>query len=363
MRSPVRQTARVKQIAGMFDVDTSKEATFHLTGDLPLDERPWKVGLIVGPSGAGKSTAARRLFATELVDGYEWKPDLALVDEFPSSMATSEITALLGSTGFAAAPSWIRPFATLSNGEQARATAARAFAEAITEDRDLVVLDEFTSVVDRQVAQVASHGIAKAVRKRDGLRFVAVTCHYDVTDWLQPDWVFEPHVGRFTWRSLQRRPSVTLDIHPVGAEAWRLFSKHHYLSASLHPGAQRFCAYVGDQAVAFTSYLHFPHPKVRDIKMGHRLVVLPDWQGLGIAGALEDWLGEWLHERRFRYRNVVAHPGMKLIYERSPRWQLMQVRKRLAQKSRHGSMAGMHLDPRGLSTRSYEYVPARKQPA
>jgi hypothetical protein len=43
--------------------------------------------------------------------------------------------------------------------------------------------------VDREIAKVSAYAIAKAVR-RTAKRFIAVTCHYDVLDWLKPDWVF-----------------------------------------------------------------------------------------------------------------------------------------------------------------------------
>jgi hypothetical protein len=42
---------------------------------------------------------------------------------------------------------------------------------------------------DGALAKVSAFVIAKAVR-RTNKRFIAVTCHYDVLDWLEPDWVF-----------------------------------------------------------------------------------------------------------------------------------------------------------------------------
>jgi ABC-type ATPase with predicted acetyltransferase domain len=47
------------------------------------------------------------------------------------------------------------------------------------------VVDEFTSVVDRQVAQIGSHAVPKLVRREERKPMVA-TCHYDVLDSLQP---------------------------------------------------------------------------------------------------------------------------------------------------------------------------------
>ena len=58
------------------------------------------------------------------------------------------------------------------------------------------MFDEFTSVVDRVVAKTASFAIQKAVRKMDK-QFIAVSCHKDVTEWLQPDWVYDTDSNEF----------------------------------------------------------------------------------------------------------------------------------------------------------------------
>jgi ABC-type polar amino acid transport system ATPase subunit len=54
-------------------------------------------------------------------------------------------------------------------------------ARALCIDRDLLVFDEFTSFVDREIAKVSAFAISKAVR-RSKKKFIAVTCHYDVVD-------------------------------------------------------------------------------------------------------------------------------------------------------------------------------------
>ena len=319
--SPVKPTARTLQLSGMFDLPPDKKSEVSWDVDLSeLAEKPWQVGLIVGPSGAGKTTLARELFGGDIVDQLEWPRDASVVDAFPKGMSIKEITGWLTSVGFGSAPAWLRPFHALSNGEQFRVTLARALAET----QHQVVIDEFTSVVDRQVAKVASHAVAKAVR-RTQKRLIAVTCHYDVIDWLQPDWVYQPHAGDLTWRCLRRRPSLELEIYPISRADWRYFEPHHYLSRNIHRNAVCFGGFVGGECVAFTSYLHFPHSKTRNIKMGHRLVVLPDWQGLGLGGRMDDWLGSYLYERGYRYHNVVAHPAMVAYYNRSPRWQHMRT--------------------------------------
>jgi len=312
----VQRTARIQQLESLFDIPISERSIESWDIDLPLNQKDWSIGLIVGPSGSGKTTVARALYGDCVRIGYDdWPVDKSVVDAMPKGLSIKDITGSLCGVGFGSPPNWMRPYAVLSMGEQFRVTAARA----LLEPENLIVLDEFTSVVDRQVAQVASHSIQKSVRK-SGKQLVAVTCHYDVLDWLQPDWVYQPHTNTFNWRLLQRHPELEFRIYQCDKTAWRLFSKYHYLSGVLHTAAQCFAGFIGGECVAFSSYLHLPHPKTRNIKQGHRLVVRPDYQGLGLGGRFDDWLGQYLYERGYRYHNTVAHPAMIAYYSRSPRW-------------------------------------------
>jgi GNAT superfamily N-acetyltransferase/ABC-type uncharacterized transport system YnjBCD ATPase subunit len=343
----------------MFDVPPSEKSTVEWDVNLPLDEQPWHVGLIVGPSGSGKSTVARELFGGDMVGALEWPSDRAIIDAFPSDMGTREVVAALNSVGLGSPPAWLRPFHVLSNGEQFRATVARALAE--RRDR-MTVIDEFTSVVDRRVAQIGSAAVAKAVR-RANQRFVAVTCHYDVLDWLQPDWVFEPHANSFAWRSVQPRPKLSLEVRRVDRAAWRVFKHHHYLSGELLASAKCYGGFIDDQCVAFAAVRVFPHAHRTNIIMGHRLVVQPDWQGLGIGGRIDDALGAFLYQRGWAYHNVVAHPAMKAYYSRSPRWKLHSASVKPSTGRRSTiSLGKSNNDPRKLSTSTFVYVPPAGTP-
>ena len=254
--SAVVETPRVLQVRGLFDLPAEKTSTLTWEVDVPLEGRPWSVGLITGPSGCGKSTVARRLWPSEVehARALGWPSGQSVVDAFPESLSVKEVTALLCAVGFSSPPAWLRPFAVLSTGQQFRATLARLLAEALAREgeRPPVVLDEYTSVVDRTVARVGSAAVARAVRSRD-LRFVAVTCHEDVIDWLQPDWVYRPAEARFDWRRLRRRPPVGLDVFRCDPSAWRLFAPHHYLNAALAGGAVCFLAAWGGRPGASTA--------------------------------------------------------------------------------------------------------------
>lgn len=365
---PVQRSARVLQVGGMFDMEPEKKAEREWLAHLPIEEREWSIGLIVGASGVGKSTLARELFGDHLITSLEWPADAAIIDAFPEGLGIKAVVGHLTSVGLSSPPAWVRPYRTLSTGEQFRATMARALAE----NEDLVVIDEFTSTVDRQVAKVACHAVQKATRKR-GRRLVAVTCHFDVVDWLQPDWVYQPDGDVLTWRSLQRHPPLELSIASVDHSAWPSFEHHHYMSGNLHKSAHCFGGFIDDQCVAFSAYLHLPHfsPKAQNIKMGHRLVVLPDYQGLGIGGRMDDWLGQYLWDQGYRYHNVVAHPAMIAYYQASPRWHCYmkpgrgngnRIPKPRAivgpKKNQRLAIGKRQAQPRRLSTYGFEYRPA-----
>lgn len=317
LKVEVERTPRVVQLEGIFDVPEKKRMSVDFHFDVPIEQRPWQVGLIVGPSGAGKSSVALHLFADEMIAGYDWHPTRSVVDSF-GDLPIHDVTGALSSVGFSSPPSWIKPFRVLSNGEQFRATMARA----IMDPRQRVVIDEFTSVIDRTVAKIGSNAIAKAVRARPGKQFVAVTCHDDVLDWLQPDWVLEPHVGLFTWRSLQRRPGVTLEIRRALPDSWRFFSAHHYLSASLHKASRCFVALIDGNPAAFVAVLQQPHPSAKGLRRIHRVVVLPDYQGLGLALRFMEIIGGWARAIGYRLLTHPAHPALVKAKAKSPKWKM-----------------------------------------
>jgi energy-coupling factor transporter ATP-binding protein EcfA2 len=353
----VERTPRVLQLEGMFDIPPTKQSSQKWSVNLPL-EGDWRIGLIVGPSGSGKSTLARNAFGNKLVTGYDWPDGRSIVDAFPQGLGIKDITGLLSSVGFSSPPSWLRPFRCLSNGEQFRATLARALAD----ERATVVVDEFTSVVDRTVAQIGSAAVSKTVRRTPTKRFVAVTCHYDVADWLDPDWVLEMPSGEFARRSLRWRPAVPLEVWRVHASAWRLFKHHHYLTANLHPAATCFVAFCRGRPVAFDAWLPYvgrlSHGNAR---RGHRTVCLPDYQGVGIGNALFRYCASLWAGLGYRAFSCTAHPAEVKSRLRHP--ELWKLKRKPAVSSRDSNRRKNATIARLASTRattrltaSFEYV-------
>lgn len=312
----VVRTPRLMQLEGLFDIPPSEKSQEKWRVDIDLPKN-WNVGLIVGPSGSGKSTVARELFGAHLANEINWPENKSIVDGFPPGVSIKDIVDALSSVGFSSPPSWVRPFHALSNGEQFRANMARV----LVGDQEISVVDEFTSVVDRNVAMIGSAAIQKAVRRR-GKKFIAVSCHYDIAEWLEPDWIYEPHINRFTAGRLLQRPKIELNIRRVDSDAWAIFRKHHYLDTSLNKAAQCFIAFWRGAPVAFASVLHFPHPSSARIKREHRTVTLPDFQGVGIGNALSDYIASVYLSAGFRYLSITSHPAMMRSRGKSKNWKM-----------------------------------------
>jgi ABC-type uncharacterized transport system YnjBCD ATPase subunit/GNAT superfamily N-acetyltransferase len=378
--APIRRSFRVAQVAGLFDVPLADRSVERFRVALPWPEEAgpgmagWQIGAIVGPSGSGKSTVARAAFAEALCGGFAWPAEAAVVDGFPAELGVQRITAALTAVGFSSPPAWVRPYATLSTGQRFRCDLARA----LLLDQELVAFDEFSSVVDRTVAQVGSACVARSVRtgRSRCRRFVAVTCHYDVLDWLEPDWVLDMasaadspfsrgsttrapasaaaadsdlRVARAT-RGLLRRPPMPWTIRRCPRGLWPMFAQHHYMSGGLAPAARCYAASLQqpdfpERPMAFLATL--PVMGLRAARRVHRLVVLPDYQGLGIGVHLlravaeiemgagdpvpapsrprKSRLVEPQAARRFSI--TTGHPGLIRTLAHDPCWRLGAVSK------------------------------------
>lgn len=181
------RSARVKSL---FNAERGNK--FELTADISVDDMEWQIGLIVGASGTGKTSIGKQLFGGgKIIDLYGGWGKAPIVDEISPKGDFNSVTGALANVGLGDVPSWLRPFHALSNGQQFRAGLARLITDAPNE----VIVDEFTSVIDRQIAKIGAMAFAKGWRRNKGKKVVLLSCHYDIVEWLQPDWVFDTSTG------------------------------------------------------------------------------------------------------------------------------------------------------------------------
>ena len=207
-----KMTFRTKSIVDAFDLDVN-HIDEHFKGEIDIDGRSWNVGLIVGGSGTGKSTIAREIFGDCIFSEFK-SGDGAVIDDMPQSVSVKEIEKAFTSVGFASPPSWLKPYNVLSNGEKMRVQLAYC----LLSGKSPFCFDEFTSVVNREVAKTTSVAIAKATRKANK-QFIDVSCHDDIVNWLEPDWVYNTDEHRFFFAQVKSNdPRCNLTYMKWGAK-------------------------------------------------------------------------------------------------------------------------------------------------
>jgi GNAT superfamily N-acetyltransferase len=320
--SPVYESYRANRVRSLFNVDAGVGSSHSVNVDLPLEDRPWSIGLVVGPSGTGKTTLGGALLGGGLLHrGFEWGREAPVIDELSPGGDFDEITGALSAVGLGSVPSWLRPFHALSMGEQFRAELARV----ILERPPQIILDEFTSVVDRQIAKIGASAFAKAWRRGEG-QCIALSCHYDIEEWLCPDWVLDTASWEFRWGSLRRSPRIPIDVYETSSSgAWRFFKPHHYLDLPMPVAPNYYIAEVDGVPVG-----HMCVSTMAGMKTARftRLVIMPEWQGAGVGMKFLDYVAQrWLDgENRYGKKMTgimhTSHPGLVGALNRSPRWVL-----------------------------------------
>ena len=291
-------------LSNAFDYEFSGQSeTIIEYPDIPKEG----IGLIVGPSGSGKSTILSTLGDLNLP---EWSSGKSVCSHFKSK---SDAYERLGAIGLNSVPSWVREYSTLSNGEKFRADLARNL-------NDGALIDEFTSVVDRQVAKSCCYAAQRYIRLQNWERVIFASCHYDIIEWLIPDWVLDMKTGLLSRRGSERRPKIVMEILPCTTGAWSIFRNHHYLSGNINKSSKCWVAEWNGQPVGFASAIAYPSGSVKNAWREHRTVVLPDFQGLGLGVRISDAIGEIFISEGKRYFSKTSNYRMGEYRERSSKW-------------------------------------------
>lgn len=104
----------------------------------------------------------------------------------------------------------------------------------------------------------------------------------------------------------------------------------------------------------FISALPFPHPKLKNAYRGHRLVILPDYQGIGLGHYLSSWLGEHLNTNGKKLISTTTNPALIVSRRKDPQW----ITTRLGRVQKFGKNSTKKSVPssRGRYTASFKYI-------
>lgn len=146
-------------------------------------------------------------------------------------------------------------------------------------------------MVDRQIAKVGSQAFAKAWRKNNPTgKVVLLTPHYDILDWIDPDWVIDTKTKTFERGRRRQRPQLELKIFKTDWRYWNLFKQHHYLKFSNMPASK---VYVGTIDGELVCHIGVAPAFNTNSYRAARFVVMPEWQGIGVGKKFLNWVGQY----------------------------------------------------------------------
>lgn len=308
LKSKILNDKYTEYVYEHFDIQDTEETNVSIPMNLDgLNSFDWNIGVIYGGSGSGKSTILNHLGGVREVIFDEDKP---LISNF-NWMEPGEATRVLTSIGLSSVPTWLRPYRLLSNGEQYRAMLAYLVASA--KDGETILIDEYTSVVDRDVAKAMSFALQKYVR-RENKKIILASCHFDIMEWVMPDWIYSPMKGGGIEKPdylRQGRPQISLSVSRVEPKAWDFFKKHHYLTEE----ANKTYIYllfewnskpIGINVIGRHLGTTGGVPGYR----GSRVVIHPDYQGMGIGSKISEFCGGIVKNIGGKYYTKTINPAL-----------------------------------------------------
>ena len=305
---PIQNDKYTEYVYDTFDIQNRVQTSVSIPMDITgINSFEWNIGVVYGSSGSGKSSILKQIGN---INQIEFDKEKALISNF-DWLEPSEASRVLTAMGLSSIPTWLRPFHLLSNGEQYRAELAYLVASA--KDGDTILIDEYTSVVDRDVAKAMSFALQKYIR-RENKKIIVASCHNDIMEWLMPDWTLSPQKGgaleKGEWLR-QGRPKIELQISRVEPETWHLFKKHHYLTEDANNSYMFFLFEWNEKPVAMGVIgRHFGRNNVKKSYRGSRIVVLPDYQGMGIGSSISNLLAGMCVAIGAKYYTKTVNPAL-----------------------------------------------------
>ena len=100
---------------------------------------------------------------------------------------------------------------------------------------------------------------------------------------------------------------------------WARFRRYHYLNSDRSNAAKCYGLYDADEIIAFIAVLHQPNKNSR-IKRVTRLVVHPDYQGIGIGTKFLNAIAKMYSEKGYDFSIVTSAKNLICALQRDSRW-------------------------------------------
>jgi len=359
LKSDINKEFRCQVAANSLDIDVEKKSIHHLKVNNVKIPNKWNIGLVYGNSGSGKTTMIKHLFGDKIFN-VKLNEDEPIINQLPKKMSYEDCATVLNGIGLNSVPCWIRPLKTLSNGQRARAEAVYL----MTKSDDIVFIDEWTSVVDRTVAKAMSLCLYKYA-KRNNKKIILCSCHQDVLEWLHPDWMINCNKQKFILPKSEdffftKREQLKFEIKEIDRTSWKYFSKYHYLNERL-PGGKIYLygLFHNNNQIGFQCFANYvPHrKKTKIIYHSNRVVIHPDYNGLGLGMKMVDKCSELLLQK-INCRIMAKFSSVPMYKSRikNENWKYLGFKRTMGKLTIGGNMSRKKgFREKGVKTYNFEF--------
>lgn len=150
-----------------------------------------------------------------------------------------------------------------------------------------------------------------------------LTPHYDILDWVKPDWVFDTKTKVFERGLARQRPKIDLQVFKVNQSYWKYFKPHYYLNLPMPPCAEYFIGVVDGELACHVAVAPF---FTSNGYRATRLVTMPEWQGAGVGMKFLEWIAQYHLEgngrcnKKFPTYFHTSHPQLCMALRKSKKW-------------------------------------------
>lgn len=97
------------------------------------------------------------------------------------------------------------------------------------------------------------------------------------------------------------------------------------MNTELHVAARCYELFDGEKAIGFMGVLHQPHGSAKNMKRVSRLVILPDYQGIGLGYLFLQAMAKIYHADGWDFRIVTSAKHMIQKLYKSGEWVMVRL--------------------------------------
>ena len=135
-----------------------------------------------------------------------------------------------------------------------------------------------------------------------------------------------------------------------------MFKDHHYLDGNINKAARCYVGVWNDQVVAFGASITMPSGTLKNAWRGHRTVILPDFQGMGIGVRFSNTIGQIHLDQEHRYFSKTSHPRMIYYRENCDLWKPTSKHKKMRYDVTEKNTYKNHIYDNKRLCGSFEYI-------